>query len=132
MKKSGQIVLFRFLQTDQTQGNLRPALLIGQLPGEYDDWLICMISSQLRHYIKGFDEIIDNNSPDFSRSGLKKASLIRIGRLAVADKNILIGTIGEISLERLRNIKEKLAGWLLKITLCATFYPRYEALPRNT
>ncbi len=45
MKKAGQIVLFRFLQTDLEKGKLRPALLLEKLPGEYDDWLICMISS---------------------------------------------------------------------------------------
>lgn len=48
MKQAGQIVLFRFPQTDLEEGKLRPALLLGKLPGEYDDWLICMISSQIR------------------------------------------------------------------------------------
>ena len=48
MKKAGQVVLLRFPQTDLEQGKLRPALLLGKLPGEYDNWLICMISSQTR------------------------------------------------------------------------------------
>ena len=48
MKQAGQIVLFRFPQADLDEGKLRPALLLGKLPGEYDDWLICMISSQIR------------------------------------------------------------------------------------
>ena len=47
MKRAGQIVLFRFPRTDLGEGELRPALLLGILPGEYDDWLICMISSFL-------------------------------------------------------------------------------------
>lgn len=38
----GQIVLFRFPQTDQTEGKLRPALVLRRLPGKFDDWLICM------------------------------------------------------------------------------------------
>ncbi len=46
MKQAGQIAIFRFPQTDLEEGKLRPALLLGKLPGEYDDWLICMISSQ--------------------------------------------------------------------------------------
>jgi len=58
MKKAGQVVVFRFPQTDLTEGKLRPALLLGKLPGEYDDWLICMISSQIRHYLAGFDEVV--------------------------------------------------------------------------
>lgn len=45
MKKVGQIIIFQFPHTDLTEGKLRPALLLAKLPGEYDDWLICMISS---------------------------------------------------------------------------------------
>jgi len=40
MKRAGQIVLFRFPRTDLGEGKLRPALLLGRLPGEYDDWPI--------------------------------------------------------------------------------------------
>jgi len=39
MKRAGQIVLFRFPHTDLGEGKLGPALLLGRLPGEYDDWL---------------------------------------------------------------------------------------------
>jgi mRNA interferase MazF len=56
---------------------------IGKLPSQFDDWLICMISSQLRHHVEGFDEIIKPDDNDFGKSGLKVASVIRIGRLAV-------------------------------------------------
>jgi mRNA interferase MazF len=36
----GQIVLFRFPQTDQQPGKLRPALVIRKLPGRQEDWPI--------------------------------------------------------------------------------------------
>lgn len=58
MKQAGQIVVFHFPHTDLEEGKLRPALLLSKLPGEYDDCLICMVSSQSRQYIAGFDEII--------------------------------------------------------------------------
>ena len=80
MKEAGQVVVFRFPQTDLEEGKLRPALLLGKLPGEFDDWLICMISSQTRQYISGFDEIIEENDTDFAESGLKVTSVIRVGR----------------------------------------------------
>jgi mRNA interferase MazF len=114
MKQVGQIVLFRFPQTDLEEGKLRPALLLGRLPGEYDDWLICMISSQVRHYIPGFDEIVQEDDPDFAESGLKASSVIRIGRLAVVEEEILLGAMGQIALERLERIKRRLAEWLMK------------------
>ncbi|ABU56744.1 type II toxin-antitoxin system PemK/MazF family toxin [Roseiflexus castenholzii] len=112
MKKAGQIVLFQFPQTDLEKGKLRPALLLGKLPGEYDDWLICMVSSQTRQYIAGFDEIVKEDDEDFEQSGLKVASVIRVGRLAVVAGEILLGAIGEISQERLYRVKRNLSNWL--------------------
>ena len=114
MKKPGQIVLFEFPQTNMGQGKLRPALLLGKLPGPYDDWLICMISSQLQQYIKGFDEIVNEDDDDFSDSGLKTSSVIRIGRVAVVEGKILLGSIGKIKTKRLKRIKENFAKWITK------------------
>jgi len=115
VKKPGQVVLFQFPQTNMVQGKLRPALLLGKLPGPYDDWLVCMISSQLHQHVKDFDEIVDKNDPDFSRSGLKATSLIRAGRLAVIDGSILLGMIGEVDAERLKRIKVRLSEWFKKV-----------------
>ena len=79
MKKSGQIVLFPFPQANLASGKLRPALLLGKLPGPYDDWLMCMISSQMHQYIKDFDEIVDTSDPDFSHSGFMDVLWISVG-----------------------------------------------------
>jgi len=112
MIQEGQIVLFRFPQTNQTLGKLRPALVLRKLPGPYDDWLICMISSQLSQQILTFDEVINEEDADFKESGLKTPSVIRISRLAVVDRNVLLGTIGNIDTERLTLIKNRLSDWL--------------------
>ena len=114
MKQAGQIVLFRFPQADLQEGKLRPALLLGKLPGEHGDWLICMISSQVRHYVPEFDEIVREEDLDFATSGLKVASVIRVGRLAVVEADVLLGTAGEIATDRLRRIKTRLSQWLEK------------------
>jgi len=114
MKEAGQVVVFRFPQTDLEEGKLRPALLLGKLPGNYDDWLICMISSQTHQSITGFDEIVQENDDDFEESGLKVTSVIRVGRLAVVSGEILIGAIGQISSERLSRVKKYLADWLVE------------------
>jgi mRNA interferase MazF len=114
MKQAGQIVLFRFPRADLEEGKLRPALLLGKLPGEYHDWLMCMISSQLRHYVTNFDEIVGEDDLDFMESGLKVSSVIRVGRLAVVEGEILVGAIGQIAPERLQRIKGRLADWLTR------------------
>jgi len=112
MIQEGQIVLFRFPQTDQTAGKLRPALVVRKLLGPHDDWMICMISSQLSQCIAGFDETITPDALDFQTSGLKTASLIRILRLAVVDKAVLCGAIGHISSKRLVRIQTRLSSWI--------------------
>jgi mRNA interferase MazF len=95
-----------------SEGKLRPALLLSEVPGPYDDWLICMISSQVRQRVEGFDELIEEDDKDFPHSGLKVTSVIRIGRLAAVEGQILAGSIGTISPERMQRIRRKLAKWI--------------------
>jgi mRNA interferase MazF len=112
MIAEGQVVLFKFPQTDQAVGKIRPALIIRQLPGQYNDWLICMISSQLHQQIPDFDEVINSSDSDFQQSGLKSPSVIRISRLAVVGGEILLGKVGQIDVRRLSRIKQKLSSWI--------------------
>ena len=112
MITEGQIVLFRFPPTDQTEAKLRPALVLRRLPGHYNDWMICMISSQLHQEIPDFDEVITPADSDFQRSGLKFASVIRISRLAVVSGEILLGKLGQLDTQRHSRIKQRLANWI--------------------
>jgi mRNA interferase MazF len=113
MIREGQIVLFEFPTVNGSGAKLRPALVLRRLPGPYPDWLICMISSQLSQGIADFDEVIDQEAPDWMKSGLKIPSLIRIGRITVVNESILIGSIGKVDPDRLNRIKRKLSDWLL-------------------
>jgi mRNA interferase MazF len=115
MAIAGQIVLFRFPQTNLTLGKLRPALLIKPLSNHgYDDWLACMISTKTGQEIAGLDEIISPQDVDFSQTGLKSESVFRVSRLAVVSEQILLGKIGEISEARLTRIRQNLANWIFK------------------
>jgi len=114
MRNAGVVVLFRFPKVDLAEGKLRPALLLGKLPGGYDDWLTCMISSQMRHYLPNFDEMVQEGDSDFAQSGLKLESVIRVARLAVIEGENLLGEVGKISGERLKRIKTRLADWMLE------------------
>jgi mRNA interferase MazF len=55
-----------------------------------------MISSQTRQYLPGFDELVQETDPDFAQSGLKTESVIRVGRLAAVEDEILLGEVGQI------------------------------------
>ena len=109
---AGQIVMFKFPQTNLAIGKLRPALLIKQIDSNYGDWLTCMISSKTGQEIIDLDNMIETTDEDFIQSGLKLTSVFRVTRLAVIADTLLIGIIGEISQERLAIIKKNLAHWI--------------------
>ncbi|MBF0203730.1 MAG: type II toxin-antitoxin system PemK/MazF family toxin [Desulfamplus sp.] len=112
MIAEGQIVLFRFSNTTQEEGKLRPAVVLRRLPGHFDDWLVCMVSSQLHQFISDLDEIIGYEDMDFKESGLKKPSVIRMSRLAVVEGSLLLGRLGKIDGARLIRLKSNLCKWI--------------------
>ena len=79
--KPGDLVLIRFPQADLKQGKLRPALVVAISPSRHPDLLLALISSRLHQATPGFDEIINTSDTDFITTGLKVASLIRLGLL---------------------------------------------------
>lgn len=113
VRENGQIVLLKFPQTDLNEGKLRPVLLISKLPGELDDWLVCMISTKMTMFMEGIDVTINESDDDFNVAGLKSSSVFRLLRIAVINKEIMLGKIGNISHERLSSIKSSLSKWLL-------------------
>lgn len=111
MKRAGQIVLTPFPYTDLSATKLRPVLMLRQA-SHFDDWLVCMVSSQVHQAGTDFDEIISPTDTDFADSGLKVSSVLRLSRLAVLDGSLLLGSIGAISEERLGNVRQRLAKWV--------------------
>lgn len=112
LASAGDIVLFRFPQTDQAVGKLRPALLVTSLPTKYDDWLVCMVSSQIHQAVPNVDVFIDISDADFASSGLKTTSVFRTTRVAVATEQIFIGKLGSISQSRVEDVRVRIASWI--------------------
>jgi mRNA interferase MazF len=108
----GQVVLLRFPQTDLGDGKLRPALVLRRMPGPFDDWLICMLSTRLQRATPGLDEVIRESDPDFAQTGLKTASLVRVTRLAVVATARVEGRLGQVASQRLERLRRRLAKWI--------------------
>jgi mRNA interferase MazF len=89
MKQAGQIVLTPFPYTDLSGAKLRPVLMLRQASARFDDWLVCVVSSQLQQAEAGFDEILTPADADFAATGLKAPSVLRLSRLAVLDGSLL-------------------------------------------
>jgi mRNA interferase MazF len=112
MKQAGQIVLTPFPYTDLSGAKPRPVLMLRKASIQFDDWLVCMVSSQIRQADADFDEILTPSDADFATAGLKVPSVLRLSRLAVLDSSLLIGSLGSISNERLWRIRQQLVAWI--------------------
>ena len=104
------VALARMPQADGF-AKLRPVILLRQMP-PFGDWLVCGVSSQLRQQAAGFDETIELSHPDFAGSGLKTASLIRLGFVTALPGGQVAGRIGSISGERHARLLQKLSAHL--------------------
>ena len=104
--KPGDVVLAQLRQADGMV-KTRPALVLGEMP-PFADFLLCGVSTQLRHEVAGFDEVMNPTHDNFNGSGLVAASLIRLGFLAVLPRREVLGSIGSISPERLQRMVQRL------------------------
>ncbi|NJK28541.1 MAG: transcriptional regulator [Coleofasciculaceae cyanobacterium SM2_3_26] len=109
--QEADVVLTPIPQADGTIKN-RPVILLRELP-PYQDFLVCGVSTQLYQEVKGFDNIISPADSDFTASGLRKKSLIRLGFLAVIPRNKIIGSIGAISSTRHQHLLKTLSDYLV-------------------
>ena len=95
----GEIALTPLPQADG-RTKPRPTVLLRRMP-PFGDWLICGVSTQIHQRVVGFDETIEPLHPDFAHSGLKAASLIRLGFLTLPSNLVVkAGFIENRSRER--------------------------------
>lgn len=57
---------------------------------------------------KKTDVILKSQSKEFTKTGLKTDSVIKIGKLATLDKKIILGEMGEISEDIKKEINRKI------------------------
>ena len=90
--KEGDVVVAPLPQARGPVKN-RPAIVLRAMP-PYGDFLLCGVSSQVRHEVAGFDDLIGPDALDFPASGLKAPSLVRLGflgRLRFPNCFVLLG-----------------------------------------
>lgn len=106
-----EVVLLALPQADG-QVKPRPALVLREMP-PFQDVLVAGISSQLQQEVAGFDEVLRPGDADFGSSGLRVASVIRLGFLTVLPRAQVLGTLGYITAERQRALLVRLSAYLL-------------------
>jgi mRNA interferase MazF len=97
----GDVVVVPFPFSDLTQAKRRPALVISKLEG--DDLILCQITSQS---IKD-NYAISLDDKDFETGSLKQISNVRPNRIFTADNHIVLYKVGNLKIEKLKEIIEK-------------------------
>ena len=77
----GKIVLVLFPFYDLSSSKVRPALCLTNPVGQYNHIILALITSKVPTQMMETDIILDVNHPDFTSSGLRKASTIRLDHL---------------------------------------------------
>jgi mRNA interferase MazF len=85
----GDIVLITFPFTDLSGNKLRPAVILAE---SNLDLTVCFITSQI-NYTETFDVFVEPNPTN----GLRKASLIRTGKISTLDKKLARGLLGKLT-----------------------------------
>ncbi len=105
----GDVILIPLPEFGSGTPKLRPALLLADLPGPYQNLLLCGISTQLQHLLANWDELVQPGDTDFPVSGLRRASVIRLSYLYAADLGEIAGVIGRIDHSRFQRLRQRLA-----------------------
>jgi len=107
MINEGDVALTPLPQADGQVKN-RPVLVLRRMP-PFGDLLVCGVSTQLQHAVADFDEVIAAADADFSSSGLKAPSLVRLGYLATLPQRSFLGKIGVVASERRTRLVNRLS-----------------------
>lgn len=108
----GEVVLISLPQLGGGGPKLRPALVLADLPGPYQNLLLCGISTQLQSFQANWDELIQPGDADYPSSALHHASVIRLSYLYAADPSEIAGVIGMIDPSRLQRLRQRLSDYL--------------------
>jgi mRNA interferase MazF len=108
----GDVVLIPLPQLGGGTPKLRPALLLAELPGPYQNLLLCGVSTQLQQLQANWDELLQTGDGDFAASGVHHPSVIRLSYLYAADPDEIAGVIGRIDSLRLQRIRQRLSDRL--------------------
>lgn len=103
-----KIVLVPFPFDGFSYVKVRPAVCLTNTTGEYQHIIIAFISSRVSSANEQTDIFIKDNSKDFSFTGLKVSSVIRLHRLISIPKSIIKRELGALSSSYQAELNKKL------------------------
>jgi mRNA interferase MazF len=101
----GKIVLIPVPYTDLTAAKLRPALVIFE---GRQDLIVAAITTSIINAIPEWDVFISKKYPEFNKTGLKAASVLKLTKISTVRKDLAEGELGEIQGNLRNEVNEKL------------------------
>jgi mRNA interferase MazF len=102
--RKGSVVLIPFPFTDLKGNKIRPAVILAK---SELDITICFVTSVLKWKVQ-YDVPV---SPSIN-NGLKVPSLIRTGKIATVDTDLVLGKLGDLSYSEIKELDKGLKGLL--------------------
>ena len=120
----GDVVLLEMPRTAGRSSKLRPALVLARLPGPYQTWLVCGVSTQTEGLVDGWDEVLEPQQPWFAATGLHRQSAVRLSFLSAVDEPTITGRIGVVPRSVVNRQRRRLASLLTGSGLSPAGVPR--------
>ncbi|HYA91595.1 MAG TPA: type II toxin-antitoxin system PemK/MazF family toxin [Thermodesulfobacteriota bacterium] len=105
MYKPGTIVLVNFPFTDLQSSKVRPALV---LTTKGDDVIILGVFSKVPDNLREGWVKVDEASPNFHVTGLKKTSIIKTEKIVVIHRSLIKKELGHLPSELMQRVKKTL------------------------
>jgi len=104
----GTVVLTKFPFTDLSSAKRRPAVVLTADNLADPDVIVAFISSVVPAVISAIDFVLLASHPDFTTTGLTRASVFKMDKLATLDKAIFTGELGHVSPSLYDELKNRL------------------------
>lgn len=105
--KKGDIVLVPFPFTDLSTTKLRPAVVLWA-DSSGIDITVCFVSSQNINNMSAEEFLIETTHPEFSKTGLKVSSKVRVSRIVTTERNLITRKLGKLETDFLNQLDNKL------------------------
>jgi mRNA interferase MazF len=91
----GDVVLVPFPFTDLSNQKVRPSLIVSPNP-QQDDLVVAFISSVVSDRLQATEWLLTNDHPEFSATGLKRASVFKTGKLVTLHRSLILRRLGHL------------------------------------
>ena len=104
----GKVVLVPFPFDDLSATKVRPAVCLTNPIGVHRHVVLAFITSQVPAPLVSSDIVLDARDPDFSATGLRVSSTLRLHRLITVATSIIQRELGELSPRMQAEVNAKL------------------------